>query len=213
MERRVSFLFMSKIVWKPGAVFAPVPPALVSCGDLEHPNLMTAAWTGIVNTHPPMTYVSIRPQRYSYELIMKNKEFAVNLTPASLIKAADFCGVRSGRDLDKWAACGLTPAAASEIAAPLVAECPLALECRVKEIIPLGSHHMFLAEIVALDVEETLISREGSLCIEKAGLAAYAHGKYFALGQQLGTFGFSVRKRKKKSKPAKGEKNKCPPKP
>lgn len=204
---------MNKIVWKPGAVFAPVPPALVSCGDLEHPNLMTAAWTGIVNTHPPMTYVSIRPQRYSYELIMKNKEFAVNLTPASLIKAADFCGVRSGRDLDKWAACGLTPAAASEIAAPLVAECPLALECRVKEIIPLGSHHMFLAEIVALDVEETLISREGSLYIEKAGLAAYAHGKYFALGQQLGTFGFSVRKRKKKSKPAKGEKNKCPPKP
>lgn len=202
MERKVFFLFMSKIVWKPGAVFAPVPPALVSCGDLEHPNLMTAAWTGIVNTHPPMTYVSIRPQRYSYELIMKNKEFAVNLTPASLVKAADFCGVRSGRDLDKWTACGLTPVAASELTAPLVAECPLALECRVKEIIPLGSHHMFLAEIVALDVEETLISPEGSFCIEKAGLAAYAHGKYFALGKQLGTFGFSVRKRKKKSKPA-----------
>lgn len=191
---------MEKLVWKPGTLLAPVPPALVSCGDLDHPNILTVAWTGIANTQPPMTYVSIRPERYSFELIKKSGEFVINLTPAALVRAADFCGVRSGRDTDKWAACKLTPIPASAVNAPLVRECPLALECRVQQILPLGSHHMFLARIEAVDVDEALVDKNGRLDLARAGLAAYAHGEYFELGRKIGTFGFSVRK-----KPPKGQ--------
>lgn len=190
-----------KLVWKPGTLLAPAPPALVSCGTLEQPNLLTVAWTGIVNTHPAMTYVSIRPERYSYGLIKASGEFVINLTPAALIHAADFCGVRSGRDLDKWAETGLTPAAASAVSAPLVEQCPLSLECRVTKILPLGSHDMFLAEIVAIDVDESMLTRDGKLDLSRAGLAAFAHGEYYELGKRIGTFGFSVRK-KTPGKPA-----------
>lgn len=193
---------MGKIVWKGGTLLAPAPPALVSCGTLEHPNLLTVAWTGIVNTHPPMTYISIRPERYSYPLIRESGEFVINLTPASLIRAADFCGVRSGRDLDKWEACKLTPAPASALSAPLVQECPLSLECRVKQILPLGTHDMFLSEIAAIDLDETLIDKNGRLDLAKAGLAAFAHGEYFELGKCIGTFGFSVRKKPRNTKKA-----------
>ena len=187
-----------KLVWKPGALLAPAPPALVSCGSLQQPNLLTVAWTGIVSTHPATTYVSIRPQRYSHELISASGEFVINLTPASLVWAADFCGVRSGRDQNKWEACGLTPAAASQVGAPLVAECPLALECRVRQVLPMGSHDLFLADIVAVEVDEALVDAVGRLDLGRAGLAAFAHGEYYELGKRIGTFGFSVQKKKKK---------------
>lgn len=199
-----------KLIWKPGTLLAPTPPALVSCGDMEHPNLLTVAWTGIVNTQPPMTYVSIRPERYSFGLIEKSGEFVINLTPAALVRAADFCGVRSGRDTDKWAACGLTPVAASAVSAPVVAQCPLALECRVQQVLPLGSHHMFLARIEAVEVDASLVDKAGRLDLARAGLAAYAHGEYFSLGERLGSFGFSVRKKppKKRADPKSGGKKK-----
>ena len=186
---------MSKLVWKPGTLLAPVPPALVSCGTMEKPNLLTVAWTGIVNTVPPMTYISVRPSRFSHEIIRASGEFVINLTTTKLVRAADFCGVRSGRDMDKWAACGLTAQPSSQLSAPLVEESPLALECRVKQIIPLGSHDLFLAEIVAIDVEKTLVDRSGKLNLAAAGLAAFAHGEYFELGKSIGSFGFSVRKK------------------
>ncbi len=186
---------MAKLVWKPGALLAPSPPALVSCGTVEAPNLLTIAWTGIVNTRPAMTYISVRPERYSYGLIRESGEFVINLTTVGLVRAADFCGVRSGRELDKFAHCGLTPVPASEVSAPLIEQSPLSLECRVKQILPLGSHEMFLSEIVAVDVDEQLVDGEGELHLSRAGLAANAHGEYFALGERLGTFGFSVRKK------------------
>ena len=179
---------MAKLVWKPGALLAPSPPALVSCGTVEAPNLLTI-------TRPAMTYISVRPERYSYGLIRESGEFVINLTTVGLVRAADFCGVRSGRELDKFAHCGLTPVPASEVSAPLIEQSPLSLECRVKQILPLGSHEMFLSEIVAVDVDEQLVDREGKLHLSRAGLAAYAHGEYFALGERLGTFGFSVRKK------------------
>ena len=198
---------MPKLLWKPGTLLAPVPPALVSCGTLEKPNLLTVAWTGIVNTNPAMTYVSVRPERYSHGLISETGEFVVNLTTAALVRATDFCGVRSGRDLDKFSACGLTPEASGKVSAPSVAECPLSLECVVRQVLPLGSHDMFLAEIVAVGVDPSLVDRAGKLHLGSAGLAAYAHGEYFALGKCLGTFGFSVRKKPAAKRRAPGKKS------
>lgn len=191
---------MSKIKWKGGALLAPVPPTLVTCSDGEHDNVFTVAWTGIVNTVPPKTYISVRPSRYSYRLIKESGVFAVNLVPASLIRAADTCGVYTGAKVDKFHKCSLTKEAASEIACPLIAECPLSLECRVTDVIPLGSHDMFLANIVAVNVDEALVDEKGKLHLERAGLAAYAHGDYFELGRRIGGFGFSVAKRNKGNK-------------
>ncbi len=195
---------MAKIKWKGGALVAPVPPAMVTCGnDAEgSANIITIAWTGIVNTVPPKTYISVRPSRHSYNLIKESGEFAINLTPASLVKKADFCGIYTGAKVDKFAKCELTKEEASEISCPLIAESPLSLECKVTDIIPLGSHHMFLADIVAVDVEESLMDASGKLRLDKAGLAAFAHGEYFSLGAKLGDFGFSVKKKKKKHSPA-----------
>ena len=187
---------MAKITWKPGTMLYPVPPALVSCGTVEKPNALAVAWTGIVCTDPAMTYVSIRPSRYSYELISASGEFVINLTDAALARAADFCGVRSGRDMDKFAAAGITAEPASVVSAPMVAESPVSLECRVKQVLPLGSHTMFLAEILAVHVREDLM--EGDvLHLEKAHLVAYAHGQYYELGRHIGRFGFSVQKKTK----------------
>ncbi len=188
---------MSKIEWKGGALLAPVPPTLISCGSLEQPNVMTVAWTGILNTKPPKTYISVRPERYSHELITENGEFVINLTTEKLVRAADFCGVRSGRTYDKFTLCGLHPEASCQVSAPSIAESPLSLECRVTDKVSLGSHDMFIADILCVTVDETLITPEGKLCLDKAGLAAYAHGEYFSLGKKLGSFGFSVRKKKK----------------
>ena len=196
---------MAKLQWKPGTLLAPAPPALVSCGTMEEHNVLTAAWTGIVNSEPPMTYVSIRPQRHSHSIIKEKGEFVINLPTEAIVKATDLCGVKSGRDVDKFALAGLTAEPSNLVAAPGIAECPISLECKVREITHLGSHDMFLADIVAVDVDPKYVDEKGALHMEKAGLLAYAHGAYFGLGKQLGTFGFSVRKKplKKSRKPAK----------
>lgn len=188
---------MSKITWKGGALLAPLPPAIVTCGNMEKPNALTIGWTGILNTHPPKTYISVRPSRYSYEMIKNSGEFVINLTTEALTRAADFCGVRSGKDVDKFAVCGITAEESTEVSAPSLAESPLSLECRVTDVIPLGSHDMFMADIVAVTVKEELISADGKLRLDKSGLVAYAHGEYYALGKKLGFFGFSVQKKKK----------------
>lgn len=189
---------MAKIEWKGGAMLAPVPPVLVTSGTLEKPNICTVAWCGMLATRPPKTYISLRPTRYSYELIVQNKEFVINLPTSSLVRVIDRCGVKSGRDEDKFATCRLTAEASNNVAPPTLAESPLALECRLEQIIELGSHHMLLADIVGVAVDEKLIDDNGRLRLAKAGLAAYAHGEYFALGKKIGQFGFSVRKKKKR---------------
>lgn len=187
---------MSKIQWKGGALLAPVPACMVSCGSEESPNIITIAWTGIINTHPPKTYISVRPGRHSYPIIKQSGEFVINLTGAALVRQADYCGVHTGAKMDKFAKCGLHTERASVVSAPLIAESPLSLECKVTEIIPLGTHHMILADIVAVDVEEELVDEAGKLHLDRADLVAYAHGEYFALGKRLGSFGYSVRKKK-----------------
>ena len=191
---------MAKIRWKGGALTAPVPPCMVTCGEGERANIITVAWTGIINTVPPKTYISVRPMRHSYGLIRESGEFCVNLTSAALVRAADYCGIYTGKKVDKFAACGLTKEEATEVSCPLIAESPLSLECRVTDVIELGSHHMFLADIVAVDVDESLIDKEGKLRLERADLAAFAHGEYFELGKKIGTFGFSAKKKKKQGK-------------
>ena len=190
---------MAKQKWKGGALIAPVPPAMISCGSEEDgsSNIITVAWTGIINTIPPKTYISVRPSRHSYKLIRERGEFAINLTTAELVRSADFCGIYTGAKVNKFEKCNLHKEEASEISCPLIAESPLSLECRVTDVIELGSHHMFLADVVAVDVEEDLIDQNGKLRLDKANLAAFAHGEYFALGKKIGDFGFSVRKKKK----------------
>jgi flavin reductase (DIM6/NTAB) family NADH-FMN oxidoreductase RutF len=201
MER--GLLHMSKTTWKGGTLLGPLPPVLVTCGTMDEANIITIAWTGICNTIPPKTYISVRPGRYSYPIIKSSGEFVIHLTPASLIRAADWCGIHTGRKVDKFAKWNLTKEPASAVAPPLIAQCPLALECKVDQIIPLGSHDMFLADIVAVDVEESLIDASGKLHLERAELAAFAHGAYYSLGKRMQSFGFSVRK-----KPRKGQKGK-----
>ncbi len=185
---------MGKQVWKPGTLLAPVPPVLVSCGTMDAPNIITIAWTGIINSHPPMTYISIRPERYSYSIIESAGEFVINLPTEKLVFATDYCGVRSGRDIDKFAKMKLTPVQGTKIAAPMIAESPVSIECMVKNNISLGSHSMFIAEIVAVNVDDSAFNKAGKLDFIKCGLITYAHGEYFTLGKSLGNFGFSVKK-------------------
>lgn len=187
---------MSKISWPAGTLLAPVPPALISCGTVDKPNVMTAAWTGIIASDPALTYVSIRPSRYSHEIISKTKEFVINLPNLPLAKATDYCGVKSGRNTDKFKDCALTAATSSQILAPQIKEAPVSLECKVIDVQTYGTHDMFLAQIVAVDVDDKYINKDGALDIEKAGLIAYAHGFYYTLGRKLGKFGFSVEKKK-----------------
>ena len=191
---------MAKRVLTGGALLAPVPAVMVSVGDEHEKNILTVAWCGTVATQPPKTYISVRPSRHSYGIIRKTGEFVINLVPASMAKTADYCGIYTGAKVDKFAKCNLTRGEATEVKAPLIEECPLSLECRVTDIIPLGTHDMFLADIVAVDVDEELLDKEGKLHLDKAGLAAYAHGEYFELGKKLGYFGFSAAKKKKKKK-------------
>ena len=186
---------MSKIIWKGATLLAPVPPALVSCSDGQRDNLITVAWTGIINSEPPKTYISLRPERFSYNIIKKSGEFVINLPSSHIIRSIDFCGCRSGRELDKFAACRLTREKASKVGCPTVAEAPVSLECKVTDIIELGSHHMFMADIVAVDVDERYVDEKGRLHMEKCSLASYAHGQYFALGKKIGSFGYSVKKK------------------
>jgi flavin reductase (DIM6/NTAB) family NADH-FMN oxidoreductase RutF len=189
---------LNKIKWKGGALIAPLPPVMVTCGTMEKPNILTIAWTGILNTVPPKTYISVRPTRFSYDIIKQTGEFVINLTTTGMIWAADFCGVRSGREIDKFAITGLVPEKASEVACPMLEQSPMSIECRVTQIIPLGSHDMFIADIVAVNVDAKYIDKEGKLHLEKSSLAAFAHGEYFELGKKIGSFGFSVRKKRRK---------------
>ncbi len=193
-----------KAVWKGSALLGPVPPVLVSCGSAEAPNLFTVAWAGTVCTQPPRLAISVRPSRHSYGLIKRSGEFVVNLPTEALARAVDWCGVKSGRDVNKFSAMRLTAAPASAVGCPLLAQSPVNLECRVFQVLPLGSHDLFLADVVAVDVDEALLDAEGKLHLERAGLLAYAHGGYYALGRQLGTFGWSVRKKKKPGKQGSG---------
>jgi flavin reductase (DIM6/NTAB) family NADH-FMN oxidoreductase RutF len=187
---------MAKQIWKGGALTAPVPAVLVSCGTPEQTNVFTVGWTGICATHPPTTYISVRPSRFSYPIILERGAFAINLTTAEQAKTVDFCGVRSGRDTDKMKICGLHAAFCGDV--PYLEEAPLSLICRVKQRIELGSHDMFLAEITETAADTRFLDENGKLDLQKAGLMAYAHGEYFALGKPCGTFGFSVRKKNKK---------------
>lgn len=191
---------MPRVIWKGGALLAPVPAAMVSCGSVESPSVLTIAWTGIICTHPPMTYVSVRPSRHSYPIIRDSGEFVINLTTSALVRQTDLCGVKSGAKLDKFKAAGLTAVASSEVSAPTIAECPVSLECRVTQIMPLGTHDMFMAEIVAVSADERYVDSKGKLNMSQCGLCAYAHGEYFALGRKLGEFGYSVRKKPKSDK-------------
>ena len=187
-----------KQVWKPGNMLYPVPAVMVTVQDGEgKSNIITIAWTGTVCTNPPMLYISVRPERYSYHMLEETGEFVVNMTTKKLAKAADYCGVRSGRDVDKWKETGLTPEKAQAVSVPLIAESPVNIECRVKEVLELGSHHMFLAEVLAVDVDESLLDMGGRLALEKAEPVVYSHGEYYGLSELMGTFGWSVRKKKR----------------
>lgn len=201
---------MEKQSWKPGNMLYPLPAVMVSCQeDGGKPNIITVAWTGTVCTNPPMVYISVRPQRYSYDIIKNTGEFVINLTTKQLAKATDYCGVQSGRQVDKFQEAHLTPIEGNCVKAPMIEESPVNIECKVKEIIPLGSHHMFLAEVVGVNVDSAYLNNEGKFQLNKADLLAYSHGEYYNLGEKLGTFGYSVRKKKKtkRSSGNKGKKN------
>ena len=188
---------MAKVHWNPAALMAPVPPTLVSCGTLEAPQVLTVAWTGIVNTRPAMTYISVRPERHSYKTIRESGEFVINLPTSRLVRAVDFCGVRSGAQVDKFALTGLSPEAGVLVSAPSIAQCPISLECRVEQLLELGSHHMFLARILQVLVDEQCLDAHGKLLLERCDLLAYAHGSYYPLAKALGSFGFSVQKKRR----------------
>lgn len=188
-----------KLSWKPGNMVYPVPAVMVTVADREgNSNIITVAWTGTVCTNPPMTYISVRPERYSYPMLKETGEFVINLTTEQLVYATDYCGVRSGRDTDKWKDTGLTPQPASKVAVPLIAESPVNIECRVTEVKELGSHHMFLADVVAVNVDEQWMNENGKFELNRARPIVYSHGEYHGLSRLLGTFGYSIRKERKK---------------
>ena len=187
---------MAKQSWKPGNMLYPVPAVLVSCQDKNtKPNMLTIAWAGTVCSDPPMVSISVRPERYSYQLIRETGEFVINLTTEELSRATDYCGVVSGRDVDKWKKTKLTPMPSTVIHAPGIKESPVNLECRVTQMLKLGTHHMFLAEIVAVHADEKYLDEKGKFHLEDSNLLAYSHGTYFSLGEELGRFGYSVRKK------------------
>lgn len=189
-----------KVSFKEGTLLYPLPVVMVSCGTMDGvKNIVTVAWTGTINSEPPMCYISLRKSRYSHEIISHTKEFAINLVTEDLAYATDWCGVRSGRDFDKFNEMRLTPIAGQKIKAPIIAESPLSLECRVVEVKELGSHDMFIAEVVAVDAEDSLIDKTtGQFQLNHAHPVAYSHGKYFKLGEKLGSFGYSVKKKARK---------------
>ena len=185
-----------KQLWKPGNMLYPVPAVMVSCAGRDgKKNIVTIAWTGTVCSDPVMVSISVRPERYSYGLIRETGAFAINLTTKELTYATDWCGVKSGRDVDKFASMNLTAAPARELEyAPVIAESPLSLECRVREVMELGSHHMFLAEVVAVQISEKYMDDSGKFKLNDTGLVTYSHGEYFELGRKIGKFGYSVKK-------------------
>ena len=191
---------MSRTIWKPGTFIYPLPVVMVSCGDMDNSNIITVAWTGILNTTPAMCYISVRPERYSYNLIKESKEFVINLTTKDLVYKVDWCGVKTGAKVDKFKEMNLTKEKAKNVKCPLIKESPVAIECRVKEIKKLGSHDMFVAEVLSIDADDKYIDDKGAFDISKCDLITYANGKYFSLGKQVGKFGYSVQKKKRKGK-------------
>ena len=197
---------MAKTTWKPGTMLFPVPPVMVTCGTMEKANVLTIAWTGIINSEPPMTYISVRPSRFSHKIISETGEFVINIANLPLAKACDFCGVKSGKSTDKFKEMGLELESCTKIKTPMLKNAPVSLECKVVEVKKFGTHDMFIAEILSVNVDDKYIEEDGRLAIEKAGLLAFAHGRYYTLGRDLGAFGFSVDKTKEnKTKPRKSK--------
>lgn len=189
---------MSKVSWRPGTQVYPLPAVIVTCGDKpENWNMLTIAWTGTICSDPAMCFISVRPERFSYGLIVKNMEFTINLTTEEMAFATDWVGVRSGKDFNKWKETGLTPLPGEKVASPTILQSPLSIECRVKNIIHLGTHDMFISEVLNVRADDSFLNPEtGKFELEKAGLIAYSHGNYFSLGKLIGKFGFSVKKSK-----------------
>ncbi len=188
---------MAREYWRGGNMLYPVPAVMVSCGRKEEkPNIITVAWAGTICSDPAMLSISVRKERYSYNIIKETREFAVNLVTKDLVKATDYCGVKSGREIDKFRECGLTPIESKTISAPSIAESPLTLECKVKQVVELGSHDMFIAEVTAVSIDDKYMDKNGKFHLNDAGLIAYSHGEYFELGKKLGKFGYSVRKKR-----------------
>ena len=189
-----------RVSFKPGNMLYPLPAVMVSCGEFGGvSNIITIAWTGTVCSDPPMVYISVRPERHSFSLIRESGEFAINLVTEDLARAMDLCGVRSGREIDKWEECNLTPIPGSTVRCPLIAESPVNLECQIVSETDLGSHHMFLADVSGVKVDGRYIDENGKFDLQAAHLLTYSHGKYYGLGKQLGTFGYSVRKNRTKN--------------
>ncbi len=181
-------------------MLSPLPVVLAGCGTMDNPNVITIAWCGIVNSDPAMAYISVRPSRHSHQLIKKSGEFTLNTVSREMVRKTDSCGVYTGAKVNKFEKFSLTPRTSSQISAPMVEESPLCLECKVTQVISLGSHDLFLAHIVAVQVEDKLINEEGKLQLGKAHLVAYSHGDYMELGKKIGSFGFSVKKKDGKGK-------------
>ena len=191
---------MSKVLWKSGTFIYPIPAVMVSCGTMEQSNIITVAWTGILNTNPAMVYISVRPERYSYDLIKNQKEFVINLTNKDLVRQTDWCGCRSGAKYDKFKEMNLHKEKANFVKCPMIKESPVSIECKVKEIKKLGSHHMFIAEVLGINADDKYIDEKGAFDISKCDLISYANGGYYAQGKKLGKFGYSVQKKKRTKK-------------
>ena len=191
---------MTKVTWKSGTFLYPLPAVMVSCGTMEKSNIITVAWTGIINTNPAMVYISLRPTRHSYDIIKETGEFVINLTTQKLAYATDWCGVKTGAKVDKFKELKLTKEKAKFVKCPMIQESPVSVECKVKEVKELGSHHMFIAEVLAINADEQYIDEKGAFDISKCDLIAYSNGGYYSLGKKLGKFGFSVQKNNKKTK-------------
>ena len=191
---------MGKVSWKPGTFIYPIPAVLVTSGTMEKSNIMTVAWTGILNTNPAIVYISVRPERYSYNLIKENMEFVINLTNEELVYATDWCGVKSGEKFDKFKEMRLTKENGKYVQCPLIKESPVSIECKVMEIRKFGSHHTFIAKVLSIDADEKYIDEKGAFDISKCRLISYSNGGYYSAGRKLGKFGFSVEKKKKSSK-------------
>ena len=194
---------MARINFKSGALLAPLPAVLVTVGNESEANVLTVAWTGIISTNPPRLYISVRPSRHSYKLLKENGEFVVNMPSADMARAVDFAGIYTGAKLDKFKKCNFTRLESKCVKAPTIAECKIALECRVFEIIESGTHHVFLADILNVSCDGEVVDNDGRICYDKANLLAYSHGEYFPLGKKIGRFGFSTDKKKK---PARSQK-------
>ena len=200
---------MSKIMWKPGTFLYPIPAVMVSCGTMLKSNIITVAWTGIINTNPAIIYISVRPSRFSYQIIKKNKEFVINFTDEKLVYQTDWCGIKTGSKIDKFKEMKLTKEKAKFVNCPMIKESPVSVECKVIEIKEFESHHMFIAEVLAIHADTRFIDSNGAFDISKCNLTAYANGGYYKLGRKIGSFGYSVRKNRiKKSNSNKIDKRK-----